>query len=272
MGVEAASRTVFLDIPWDIKLAFYLIAAGSVLIFIYGFWSRISLWMRGEDEESEILSGATRAMIFKMILRDFFSSDCFTARRVFQRSKARGVMLVFIMWSFVLLFLGTVTVALDHEFQMDFLKGYTYLVFSLTMDIAGLILLLSSGAALLRRYVFKPERIISYMEDGTILLLLFLTVLMGFTVEGLRLSALPSYSMDWSPVGGIFAYVFASLAGGERGALMSAHLVAWFGHFILASTFVAFIPYSKQFHMFAAQITTKAAANRMYNPKKEVRA
>lgn len=183
-------------------------------------------------------------------------------------------MLILIMWSFVVLFLGTVTVTLHHEFKLGFLKGYTYLVFSFIMDLAGAVLLISSAAALLRRYVFKPERIISYMEDGTILFLLFATVFMGFTVEGLRLAVLPSYSMDWSPVGALFALGYTLILGQDPGVLMRAHLLAWFTHFLVASTFVAYIPYSKQFHMFAAQITTKAAAERMqmynHNLKKEV--
>lgn len=270
MGMEAAGRVVFWGISWNVMIVFYLIAAASVAIFAYGFWSRISLWTRGVDEDSDILSGTTRATIFKMMLRDFFSSDCFTAKRVFKRSKARGLMLVLIMWSFVVLFLGTVLVTLHHEFRLGFLKGATYLVFSLTMDVAGLVLLISTAGALLRRYVFKPERIISYMEDGTILLLLFLTVFMGFTVEGLRLAVMPSPNMDWSPVGAFFAIVFKALLGSDPGALTSLHLLAWLTHFLVASAFLAFIPYSKQFHMFAAQITTKAAAMRMHNPKKEV--
>ncbi len=50
--------------------------------------------------------------------------------------------------------------------------------------------------------------------------------------------------------------------------LLKAHLYAWILHFSFAFAFVSYIPYSKQFHMFAAQITTKAAeARRSYKAK-----
>lgn len=119
MAMEEAGRVVFMDISGEVKLLFYVIAAASVLIFLYGFWSRISMWMRGVDEDSEILSGTTKATVLKMVLQEFFSYDCFTAKRVFQRSKVRGVMLVLIMWSFVILFLGTVTVTIHTTSNWD---------------------------------------------------------------------------------------------------------------------------------------------------------
>jgi len=46
--------------------------------------------------------------------------------------------------------------------------------------------------------------------------------------------------------------------------LLFAHRLSWILHFIFAFSFIVYIPFSKQFHMFAAQITTKAASSRRY--------
>lgn len=257
-----AGRTVFWNVPEDIRLLFYVLAGITLLVFFYGIWSRISFWLKGEDEDSELLSGVGRGGLLRMIFADFFSADCFLAKKVFQRSKFRGIMLIFIVWSFVLLFLGTVTVTVDYDFNLGFLKGERYLTFSLIMDLAGLTLLLGTAAALLRRYVFKPERILTYMEDGTILGLLFVTVFLGFIVEGLRLTVTQPPGIDGSPVGAVFAFIFNTALDGNLQALRDLHFYAWVGHFAFAFTFIAYIPYSKQFHMFAAQITTTAAAER----------
>lgn len=262
-----AGRTVFWNVPEDVKLLFYVLAGVTVLVFFYGIWYRISFWLKGEDEDSETLAGVSRMGLFRMIFTDFFSADCFLAKRVFQRSRLRGLMLIFIVWSFVLLFLGTATVTVDYDFNLGFLKGERYLAFSLIMDLAGLTLLLGTAAALLRRYVFKPERILTYMEDGTILGLLFVTVFLGFVVEGLRMAVTQPPGIDGSPVGALFAFILNSALNGNIPALQGLHLYAWVGHFAFAFVFIAFIPYSKQFHMFAAQITTAAAAERRMSTK-----
>lgn len=263
-----AGRTVFLNVPEDIRMIFYVLAGITVLIFFYGIWSRITFWSKGEDEDSEALAGLGRGAMLRMVFTDFFSADCFLAKRVFQRSKVRGILLVFIVWSFVILFLGTVTVTADYDFNLGFLKGGRYLAFSLIMDLAGLTLLLGTGAALLRRYVIKPERMLTYMEDGTILALLFLTVFFGFATEGLRMAVTQPPGLDGSPVGAAFAAIFNAAVSGS--SLIQLHLYAWVMHFVFAFGFIAYIPYSKQFHMFAAQITTNAAAERRAMNKKEV--
>lgn len=255
-------RTVFWNVPDDVKIIFYFLAVLSTAIFAYGIWIKISFWSRGEDEDSEILKGVGKLGLLKMTITEFFNADCLLARRVMKRSKFRGVMLILIVWSFILLFLGTVTVALDYDFNLGLLKGRAYLAFSFVMDLAGLALFLGTATTLLRRYVFKPERILTYMEDGTILALLFLTVFLGFAVEGLRIAATDPPGIDGSPVGYIFSVFLGSLTGDNIHSLKILHLYSWVLHFVFAFSFVAYIPYSKQFHMFAAQITTTAAAER----------
>jgi nitrate reductase gamma subunit len=66
--------------------------------------------------------------------------------------------------------------------------------------------------------------------------------------------------MDWSPIGGLFAKALAALLPGE--SLFEAHRIAWLLHGIAAMVFIAYIPFSKMFHLFAAQISTSLASTR----------
>lgn len=257
-----ASRTAFWNVPESVQLVFYVLAVLTLVLFLFGIWDRISLWLRGRDEDSEVLTGVGITGLIKLSLVNFFSMDCFFARRVFKRSKLRGIMLIFIVWSFIALFIGTVLVSLDHYLRLNFLRGTTYLAFSLILDLAGGFLLLGTAVALLRRYVFKPERMVGSLEDGVILMLLLSVVLSGFAVEGLRLAVTKPLSNDWSPVGAIFAEFLKMALGANLTALSSFYITVWILHFLFAFSFIVYIPYSKQFHMFAAQITTLAAAER----------
>jgi nitrate reductase gamma subunit len=171
------------------------------------------------------------------------------------------MMLLSIVWSFVVLFIGTVLITLEHYLDLGFLlRGRVYLWFSLVLDIAGGLLTLGIIAALIRRYALPGERRLSGFDDAVFLLLLLGVVLLGFTVEGLRLALLEPRGYDWSFMGAVFAVMLkASL---PQGSLEGAHRVAWLAHGVLAMAFVAYIPYSKAFHLFAAQITTRLSAPR----------
>lgn len=242
------------------KLVFFLAAGVAVVFFLAGFWSRMSIWAKGRDEEDELKGLGVVGMLW-LSLRTFFSRDCILARRLFARSTFRGVMLLFIVWSFMVLFIGTILVTLEHYLDLGFfLTGKVYLFFSLILDIAGGLLIIGIIAALIRRYTAPLDKKISSFDDVVFLLLLLGVMVLGFAVEGLRLAILMPPGYDWSPVGGAFAALFKALLPYE--SLERAHRVTWLAHGILAMAFIAYIPYSKAFHLFAAQITTSLSSPR----------
>jgi nitrate reductase gamma subunit len=177
------------------------------------------------------------------------------------RSTLRGVMLIFVYWGFFILLIGTVIVALDYDFGLHILKGQFYLVYSLVLDIAGGFALISLLFSILRRYLFSRHEVVSSWDDTVVLVLLFLVMLSGFCVEGTRLARLGPPLADWSPAGALFASFFCGIALGQA-ALTIAHRVLWMFHAASALLFIAYIPFSKQFHMIAAQIITLEAARR----------
>lgn len=260
--MEQITREVFWNIPAGLRVMFYISAVVASVIFAGGLWSRVSVWLRGADLNDDYVYGMGTLALARESFTKFFSADCFFAKRVFERSKSRGIILTVTIWSFLTLFIGTLIIAIDFDLGLSFLKGDIYLAYSLILDIAGGLLGLCLAFYLVRRYLIKPERIVSFMDDGIVLSLMFLIVFSGFCTEGLRLLYFRPEMMDWSPVGHLFAWFFGLLLGDDKASYLAAHRLAWLSHAGSAFTFIAYIPFSKQFHMFSAQIVTAAAKAR----------
>jgi nitrate reductase gamma subunit len=255
------SRVVYWNLEESWKLAFFIFASIALLIFLLGLWSRINILTQGRDEENT-LKGLGVAGLLWLSFKTFFSMDCILYRRLFTMSTFRGVVILFTVWSFLILFIGTILTTLEHYLDLKiFLTGRGYLVFSLILDIAGGILIIGLVAALIRRYTTPVNRRISSLEDMAFLVLLLAVVVLGFAVEGLRLAIHAPPALDWSPIGGAFTALFKALLQ-SRESLLMAHKIAWIAHGVIAMIFVAYIPYSKIFHLFAAQITTSLSSTR----------
>jgi nitrate reductase gamma subunit len=241
----------FWNIPDGLIKAFYAFAGLTVIIFILGFWDKVRIWSKGMDADQE-LKGMGPAGLIWLSISKFFSSDCMIAKRVFPRSVIRGLMLMGIMWGFTILFLGTAGRTLNY-YIVQFLEGGIWLLFSLILDLAGFLLLVGVGFGLYRKYIGKPERMVKSAQDGILLGLLFLVVISGFLIEGIRIAVLNPPAADWSPVGFVCGAMIKALVGTE--ALKSLYVGVWTIHFLFAFSFIAYIPFSKYEHIFAAQIS-----------------
>jgi nitrate reductase gamma subunit len=238
------------------SLAFRIIALSSVSIFLLGFWNRISVWTKGS-------APLKSADIVRKALSGTFSKECFLAFRLFGKSKIRGFILVLTMWSFWILTLGSICLSLEYLLKADLTSSEG---FSLLMDCAGLVLLICILFYLGRRFIVRTAREIVVMDDLVLLFTFLLVAITGFLNEGLRLaySGLPSGAMR--PAGAFLAKMILSLSD-EPSILLKVKDFIWKIHALFAFFFLAYIPFSKQFHMFAAQIVTREAEER----KKELR-
>ena len=84
-----------------------------------------------------------------------------------------------------------VTAAADafSHYIWEFMEGNTYIAFSVVGEVGGLLLLLGLILAFIRRYIQKPDRLDTILDDGVTLALIFIVVLSGFMLEGLRIAA-----------------------------------------------------------------------------------
>ena len=162
-------------------------------------------------------------------------------------------LLHFLMYSgFIVLFIGTLMVAVHEDLGIDFLKGNFYLFFSLTLDVFGLLCILGVAGLTYRRYVIKPTGLDNRREDLIILLWFVVVLASGFLVEGARIGGTelrqhPDWAL-WSPVGAAIAAVFWGL-GVSESHFLAWHRFWWWTHMFLTFGFLTYIGYSKLNHL-----------------------
>ena len=241
------SRPLYWNIG-DLGTVNYIFALIALLIVAYAFYDRIRLWRRGtEAHRSDRVGERIKGVI----------GYVFGHRRVLKERYA-GLMHALIFWGFVLLFIGTGLEAFDHYSGLHFLTGVAYLTFSFILELAGLAVLIGVIMAAWRRYVTRPARLDNKPEDFWVLLLLFVVVVTGFLVEGVRIASLNAPMNApwerWSFVGWICSTVFFS--GIDQGAALTWHKGIWWFHVIISYIFIAAIVYTRLFHIFTTFIST----------------
>ncbi|MFQ5800343.1 MAG: hypothetical protein ACE5HH_01320, partial [Candidatus Hydrothermarchaeales archaeon] len=53
--VLEATRELFWNIPREVQIVFYIASAIVIVVFVLGVLQRMSLWLKGEDEEDSVL-------------------------------------------------------------------------------------------------------------------------------------------------------------------------------------------------------------------------
>ncbi|MCG6881605.1 MAG: 4Fe-4S dicluster domain-containing protein [Deltaproteobacteria bacterium] len=228
------SRVMFWQI--DHVWLFYALASLSTLLFLAGLALHILVWRK--TARSRKISFSTDALK-KMLL------DAFLGRRVITGDLPAGLMHLLIFWGFLILFMGTGVLSI-HHYLFSFLEGSFHLVFSLVMELAGLMLLAGVIWALVRRYLQRVPRLERRLEDGLVPLWLLMIVLSGFVLEGARLAALHPTWGHWSFVGWSLRGLF-SPADAE-----ALYPYLWWIHTVICLGFIALIPYTKLFHILGA--------------------
>jgi Fe-S oxidoreductase/nitrate reductase gamma subunit len=163
-----------------------------------------------------------------------------------------------LFWGFLALFAGTAIATVDWEitrllFDFRVLKGPFYLLFELTLDLAGLFLLLGLGLAVWRRFVKRPKRIEPAGKFAYALAVLFVIMLTGFVMEGARLAVVRPAWGAWSPVGWSVGQALLAAGLGE-GALRGLHFSLWLVHAVIVFVFIALIPRSYFAHLVATPL------------------
>lgn len=220
---------------------FFLLAAA---LLIKGFLDRLKVYKQGlpldrKDEPASRLQHMLRSVLLQTKVMSV---------------KGPGVAHALFFWSFVMLVIGTTLIVIQADFtdllfDIRFLKGPFYLLFSITLDLAGLIAIVMLLGLLVRRYLVKPEGLDS-KKDDVIMHGLMLTILVtGFLIEGSRMAVteMGTNLAAWSPVGNFIGNLLASL---NEESLRLLHKATWWFHFLLVMTFFVLIPRTKFRHIF----------------------
>jgi Fe-S oxidoreductase/nitrate reductase gamma subunit len=239
---DEVSREVFGNIPDLLVAVFYILVAAFIGISIGLFAGRARNWERGSWER--------RSGDFKRRLHRFRQG---VSMRTVMEDPAAGVMHSLIYYGFILLFLGTVILEVDHLLPsgFKFLEGSVYQGYSLVLDLAAVAFLAGVGWAAVRRYGIRPARIQSKTrpEDAWILITLAAIGVTGLLVEASRIALVGQPSFEkWSVVG----FPLSTLV--PQASASGFHQAMWITHAVVFFVFLVMLPVTKLRHMITTPV------------------
>src|SRR6478609_2076632 len=245
------AREVFLNIPAPLEVAFYLAVATGLFITAWLTSLRVRNYERGKPDNRRTNRGNVHRR-----MRDFRRG---VWMRTLLRDPAAGVMHSMIYFGFLVLFIVTVILEIDHQLpdSLKFLHGRTYQAYAFTADLFGLVFLAGIAWAFVRRYAQRPYRIrIKTKPEHLVILTTFAVIgVSGFVAEGFRIAALrgaagPGANFEkWSFVGWAISSIFD---GWHVQTLLDLHRWAWTTHVIAFLAFLVILPTTMLRHMITS--------------------
>jgi Fe-S oxidoreductase/nitrate reductase gamma subunit len=263
------TRPVFWDFTTPLRVLWYVLAAISVLVFLYGCWRPIGRYRRGKGgpwppvawrELPGRLAGGLGLL--------------FSHRTIERRDHTAGWAHRGIFYGFIVLFAGTVILGFDTDFLtpvfgISYFHGNFYLIYKEVLNIFGTALIIGLLVMMIRRAIVRPakldygrpdrapgdpqyDRRLYEIGDWVFVGTLLIIALTGFLLEGVRI-AMSNPGYGGTQFGGwIVAQALTGISQSTLGGLR--HGLWWF-HGLLAITFVACIPYTKAAHMLSSYVS-----------------
>jgi Fe-S oxidoreductase/nitrate reductase gamma subunit len=208
------------------------------IIFGYGLQKRFRLFRIGKnDARSDKMGFRIKSFLLDGILHRKTLKDIYP-----------GLLHLFLFLGFLVPFVIIVIV----QFKFS-LPPFIAKPLSLTLDAIAFFGLGAVTLAFYRRYITRPSRLDNQKDDFIALALLFLIFSTGLLMEGLRLSIIGKDIHAWAPLGRLTSY-FIELLGldlSSRGFFAS---LVFRLHLFLVLGFIAYIPYSKLFHIVSSSL------------------
>ena len=221
-----ASREVFWNISHSSLM--YLLAAIAVAFWLFSIYRRYKLWRMGKRDDCSKDIGKRMWVFIRTAVVDIL------AHRRFLRDSYPGIMHLIIFWGFLILLSASAIDAITY-YSHRHITGAPYLWFSLIVDIGGLLVLAGIIMAACRRFIMKPQRLNTILDDGIGMALIAGILITGYMVEGLRQAATeltlhPDWAV-WSPGGLVFAKAFSGMG---QNSLLVWHRFLWWFHAALS--------------------------------------
>ena len=239
MATGPATRQLYWGVSYHWLLYIFMLL--PLLFLGYGLWRRYRMWRQGGPDQrfgdwwERAKTVLWESGLQRRVLRDLFP----------------GLIHAFILWGMIALFIGTLAVMAQADLGLQVYHGWFYLAVSLMTDVFGVLFLLGVLAAAFRRYALRPARLDNRPDDAIFLAILFVVLLSGFILEGLRVAARPDPWGAYNPIGVAFSTLFTGLPAATLAAWYAA---IWWGHLAVAFAFMAYLPFSKALHILVAPV------------------
>ncbi|MEX2430857.1 MAG: (Fe-S)-binding protein [Dehalococcoidia bacterium] len=262
MPDQLSGRVEFWNIGYPLGALVYLTALISIAAITWALYKRWQYWRLGRPNPDTGPWGAR--------LRDglrLLATDGFGHRRFVHHERLPGAMHFLIFWGIVVLFVATTVSAID--FNAERYLGFRTpwapwkAQMELIWELGGAMLIVGLGIAAYRRYVIKPERLNTFLENGVLLGLLFAMAVSGFLLQSLRQAATelePTSGALYNPEWAAWSFLSYPVALGIRATGMSVyamevgHFGLWWAHAALMSAaFVyAAVRFGPLLHIFVS--------------------
>ncbi len=266
---------VILLLPYDTvyvrdEVYLYLFLVTVVVctaVFLLGTLYNMLLWMHGKGlvttPERRLLRLSAKALRL-LFSRAFakaiavFVRDSLYISKLRKLSATRWFMHVMILGGFLMMFALDLIVTLS----LDILRygpmidegGWAKLwIRDVGFEVAGAMMLVGLSIAAVRRFGLKPKIVRTELPDAASILFLFAVVAGGFVLEGMGIAgAIPGHqeNVEYSFLG----YALSSIMPASSGDLYDE---AWLVHGVMSALLIAYIPFSKLFHMIVTPIAVE---------------
>jgi len=235
----------------------------GVLLFGLGMVLMASIWVQGSVGRGRVslprrigrIALAVLDFVFSIRILRFlwsFLVDGLLLRQVLRKSINRWLAHTLMFWAFgARMLLGVATwllgwIAPLHPLTQALVNKNAPLV-AVVYDLLALLVIVGAVLALIRRFVKRDEQLISGGQDAVAIALLGSIFLMGFVAEGARIVV-----TDLRPELAVFSFVGYPLSLLFDLIPLQWHVIyswLWYVHVALIVAFVAYLPFSKFFHI-----------------------
>jgi len=119
-------------------------------------------------------------------------------------------------------------------------------------NIAGLMVIIGLIMAFIRRYIQRPKRLNTIMDDGVALLLILIVVISGFFLQGFRMIAAVPESLglqqpefyvhpEWGQARFVGFWIASMFSGLPEATRVLWYLILWYSHVVITIGAVAYI-------------------------------
>jgi len=259
-NAEYVTRQILGNVPPGWTSLFYVAALAAWAVAVILFGRRFLRQRRGRPPElgerrqslGAGMGGIVSYLAFhRQLLRDTYA----------------GIAHLLTFYGFLVLFIGTCLVFLEHDTPLHFFYGWFYQIASLIIDLGGVAFILGLAMFLGRRLRHGHGRILRAWWVTTLSVLLLVAAVSGFLLEGSRIAVdLPAHER-WSSVGYSVALVLREFGmEGERALVL--HRLLWAGHAAVCVAFFVLLPWKFFSHLVFSPISW---ATRTIEPRGRLR-
>lgn len=246
----------------------------ALIVFAIGIAASFSFWLSGAvPGRADAGVFVKTAHLIGQVLKTIFSAkiaaivealvfDVLLQRRLYRQSKTRWLIHGLIFYPFVFRFSWGLVALLASLWYPQGIVAWSMLDrnhpwTAFLFDLSGVIVVLGVIMAVFRAVGRRSQKMPSLPHHDFLALGLMTAILaVGFALEALRIA------MTGNPPGSEYAFLGSLISRFFQDAknLVDIYVYVWYSHAILTGVFVAYLPFSRMFHILLAPVVASMQA------------